>query len=457
MVGVRVIVWVVSLLCFLAAYRWTYQRSKLLAGILTIGVLGRAVLGAALLIISTLGLPVLKSLQMGSGFWTLALDARFYFDTAAAAAHTGLGTINSAAPSPAYLRALAAWLYVAGITPASAVLFNLLCYLAVAIVIIAAGRSAVWGALALVAFTIDPALVLFGTQVLKDSFCVLALALSVAGMRIWCDGLDSSRQHPPARTAAGVLLITASVYVVAGIRPYVVVFMLTALVAAAVVSLAAPQGLPRWRIAVGYTVMILSMWGVFAVGAGAYFPYYEAIAESASVDPLLPLLDLDQARAGFVSTGGGTALAEPSPPSLKGTSGPEAFDLHAGILTRGGRLLLGAAAFVVPITVLRAVSVVHFSGGRGLLPFTDLDTVVVDVLLLSCAFVFTRRRVPPAMMPLVAFAIVLSLSTTVVLAYVVTNFGTLFRLRLLAFCPIWLLPALVRRVSPHTVLAGEAV
>lgn len=461
MVAVRAVAWIASVLCVLFAYRWTHSRSRTLAAILAFGIIGRAALGIGLFVVSAFGLPLLKSLQIGGGFWVLAIDAKSYFDAAAGAAQAGLATINDVSPSPTYLRVFAAWLHVAGISPASAVLFNLLCYVAIALVIVAASRSAVASVIALITVTIDPAFVVFGTQALKDSFFMLAVVLAVVGVRLWCDGLDPGERHGQARLAGGLLLMALGIYVVAGIRPYVAVFILLALMAAAVASFAIPHSMSRWRLTLASVVMLMLMSGVFAGGAGAYFPYYRALAESVVLDPFVPVRDLDQARTGFVNAGGATSVEESVPPSRSDPEHPieaaQGSDMELGVGTRATRLLRGAAVFFIPIWLLHALSVVTFTGGRGLLFIADIDTVVMDVSLAACFWVLARRRLHPQMIPLVVFVAVLSLFAAVSLAYVVTNFGTLFRLRLIAVAPIWLLPALVRRRADQPVKGSEAL
>ena len=57
-----------------------------------------------------------------------------------------------------------------------------------------------------------------------------------------------------------------------------------------------------------------------------------------------------------------------------------------------------------------------------------------------------RRTLDPALL----FAVVLAAMTCLALAYVVTNFGTLFRLRLLVAAPLWVIPVLRLRSREAT-------
>ena len=95
----------------------------------------------------------------------------------------------------------------------------------------------------------------------------------------------------------------------------------------------------------------------------------------------------------------------------------------------------------IPISLLQALSIVSFSGGSGLLLITDIDTLVMDAAILGSLLVLFRTRQRGQSKPVVMFALVLAVFTTLSMAYVVTNFGTLFRLRLLAVTPIWVIPA----------------
>jgi hypothetical protein len=95
----------------------------------------------------------------------------------------------------------------------------------------------------------------------------------------------------------------------------------------------------------------------------------------------------------------------------------------------------------VPISLAKGLGWVDFSGGRGLLFVTDVDTVLLDMsILASVGLLILRRRSLNENAPYVWYVIALALITGALLSLVVTNFGTLFRLRLLMAVPIWMLP-----------------
>jgi hypothetical protein len=432
-----------------ATYRSARRRSALLAGIFGAGLMARLIIGFGLFAISMFDLPVLKGLHSGGGFWTLAIDARWYFEHAATAARLGLQTIPDAAPSPAYLRVSAVWLDLAGVSPASTVLFNLLCYAGVALVIVATCRSYVGATLALLSITGDPALVMIGTQSLKDPFCILLIALALAGMRVWCDGLEQGAWHQRRRSIAGLLLTALAVFELTGVRAYAGWFLPFAAVAAGTAAVTGSTG-RRWKVATAYCVLVMAICGAFVQGAGAYYPYYESLVLRTLHDPTAPMVDLDQARAAFDAARGGTSFTSDSP------SEASAFELrtHANVSpsmkTRGARFLLGCLVMFMPISILQALSVVTFTGGRGMLFLTDIDTVFIDLTLAGSVVILARTRIGRSSLPLLICGIVFAVLITVGLAYTVTNFGTLFRLRLMAIAPLWVLPALVSGASRST-------
>jgi hypothetical protein len=101
---------------------------------------------------------------------------------------------------------------------------------------------------------------------------------------------------------------------------------------------------------------------------------------------------------------------------------------------------IGVAAEFIPISALKAVRLISFPGGRGLLPIADLDTVFLDLsVLISLGLVYRRRAAIGHRLPFVVGVLCLSLFSMGLLAYVVTNFGTLFRIKSMIGVPLWLL------------------
>jgi hypothetical protein len=86
-------------------------------------------------------------------------------------------------------------------------------------------------------------------------------------------------------------------------------------------------------------------------------------------------------RRGFVNSGGATNLTSKQ-------AGDSRSDEVVAVLT-------GLAAMFLPISALRQLSLVEFSGGRGFLLVTDLDAIFLDVTLFAGAWVLVSSRKPP--------------------------------------------------------------
>ena len=200
------------------AYRRAHSRGPILGKTFAIGLVARAMLGAALFVISYYKLPLLTSMQLGGGFWTLALDARSYFHAAASATASGIWSIPAGSASPGYVRALTIWLELVGVSPLSAVLLNLGCYVVAAVIIIDTSASVTFAAIALGTLTLSPALIIFGTQALKDPMCVLLIVLALGGARMWAQALNNTSNSAQVRGIFGVTCLSAAVFGFAGIR-----------------------------------------------------------------------------------------------------------------------------------------------------------------------------------------------------------------------------------------------
>ena len=133
-----------------------------------------------------------------------------------------------------------------------------------------------------------------------------------------------------------------------------------------------------------------------------------------------------------------------------GTAGIVAMpDSHAA------RLLAGAVAMIVPRTIAQRLGILDLRGGRGLWLFADFDTIVFDVVCLFCIVALVgairrRERLEPA------FWLILMVTVVVggLLAYTVSNFGTLFRHREMVLLGLLLLPL---AALPATNVAADPV
>lgn len=425
----------------LVLYRHIHRRLPLIGMIVATGILLRATCGVGLFWISYSDVSFLSNLHDGDGFWGLAPDARSYFRAAVAAVENGPSAISSFDASPAYTRALALWMLIVGVSPASSVLLNLLCYLVLCSVIVSvaptqrvASRSVF---VPLVGLTFSPALVVFGTQPLKDTFFAFLVAMSGMGWLI--GGWPASNGRLAAgqwrSTSIGVGAVAVATYLIAGIRAY---FALFVWISAGVmfVTVACQQSRAHLRrYAATSVAALLGLWLCFMLGAG---PYYTPYSPSA-LWRATPAVRIERARDEFVRTGGATNIVSNSNSNLSNSN------------SNLERELRGLATLFVPVSVLRSLSLVDFQGGRGLLLITDLDTIFFDLLVCLCLVaVFAKRADVRRNLAPVCFLFVLAAITTVLLAYVVTNYGTFFRLRLMVAVPIWMLPVVASGVSARS-------
>jgi hypothetical protein len=125
--------------------------------------------------------------------------------------------------------------------------------------------------------------------------------------------------------------------------------------------------------------------------------------------------------------------------------------------SRVERLVIGVAAMTVPQTVSQRLGVFEVGGGKGLLWFTDVDTLFFDIILVAVVVAFFRFARPhrlrnPAFWMVLLVTIVVGLA----IAYTVSNFGTLFRIRGTIYAWITMIPlALVNAVGPREQAADS--
>ena len=119
--------------------------------------------------------------------------------------------------------------------------------------------------------------------------------------------------------------------------------------------------------------------------------------------------------------------------------------------TRAVRMLSGVAAVVVPEWIAKRLGLFRLGGGRGFLWFTDIDTLIFDLVLLG-AIAGLRKRFRFALRnPMAWLVVLLTILVGAPLVYAVTNFGTLFRLREMIYLGLMLVPlAVVTRFKPET-------
>ncbi|MEA2236667.1 MAG: hypothetical protein QOC81_1391 [Thermoanaerobaculia bacterium] len=142
------------------------------------------------------------------------------------------------------------------------------------------------------------------------------------------------------------------------------------------------------------------------------------------------------------------ALQPAVPPAVQSTvqpvvSRPVQAVAPPNTASRIARLLSGIAAITIPSSIGESLGMFHIGGGRGMLWFTEVDTIVFDVVLFFAAYVLIRNSSASSRNPLVWLVLLTTLLVGLPLVYSVTNFGTLFRLREMIFGGLLLMPLAV--------------
>ena len=104
------------------------------------------------------------------------------------------------------------------------------------------------------------------------------------------------------------------------------------------------------------------------------------------------------------------------------------------------RITAGLTAVIVPHFVAEPLGLIHIGGGRGLWAIVETDTLVFDVLLIVVLY-YVFRGLPRGAWRNPSFWLVgmTTAGITVLLAYTISNFGTLFRHRAMIFIGLCLL------------------
>ncbi len=183
----------------------------------------------------------------------------------------------------------------------------------------------------------------------------------------------------------------------------------------------------------------------------------------ASVNPLMLYLNsaslLREAQLGFVRTAVRDECGRRAAPER---SGSQRGSRWATIQPVGGWTLpKGLILMFVPVMIAKSMSWLRFEGGRGLLALADLDTIFIDasivMLLVLCVAGRAELR---RNLPFFCFAVLMAMIVSAgLIAFVVTNLGTLLRLRLMFAVPLWmsavaLMPASSRRGGRSKTMAS---
>ncbi|MEQ1911868.1 MAG: hypothetical protein ABMA15_23820 [Vicinamibacterales bacterium] len=438
------------------ACRWISSVSPRLGLLVAAGLGVRVAAALGLFWISFLHLPILSSLQNGPGFWRMALDSQGYYRLAVYGAEQGLSTIPPGASSRTYVAALAVWMSLTGTSVFSGVVLNLCCYVGTCALLIAVlrGLPARWfertAMVSVAALSASPMLLFVSTQVLKDSFFLLFAVLLSASVWLLAAPMAERASSAWKRMALGIPVFVVAMFVTAGVRGY---YPAIAVVACGflVVSLI----LRRRR---HYRVVLLAAALSLVAGAGAlrfgseagsaYFRVLTSVRTPADV-----MKTLSVARGAFIVAGGATNVADGGADTGGGFGAPRDNDSVADFAEA---MSIGVATMFVPLTILQALSIVHVSGGGAMRALGDIDTVCFDIMMVATVVMTWRlRREVRGNAPYLVFSISLALMLTVLMAYIVTNVGTLVRLRLMLAVPFWTMTFAFARL-PRFV-GGDAI
>ena len=269
-----------------------------------------------------------------------------------------------------------------------------------------------------------------------------------------------------------MLGMVLAIYFMAGMRVYYP-FLVWCSLGVLFVTCAALGGRPvAGRTAVIGVATLAISWLAFSAGGRDYAVYYESFVRLKGVVPAVKTLVVS-ARTGFIRTGGASnvtdgearasgatevpsAGSQSSPPSPAVTVPADPAPLKTRPSeqlgdppvqppsVRARALIVGLATLFVPMTILRGLSIAHLTVGRGMLLITDLDTLFLDATIgLGILLVVRGRTALRANIGFLVFTICLGLVLTGLMAYTVTNYGTLVRLRLMVGFVMWTLPLAV--------------
>jgi hypothetical protein len=169
-----------------------------------------------------------------------------------------------------------------------------------------------------------------------------------------------------------------------------------------------------------------------------------------------------------------TAIAKAAPPPARVIPPPAALALRTspgtGVNAADGpaagtvaipasstaRFLAGTAAMVLPRAIAQRLGILDVRGGRGLWLFVEVDTIAFDAVLVFCfAAVIGAIRRRELRAPVFWLILMVTVVVGGLLAYTVSNFGTLFRHREMVLLGLLLLPLAALPQGDAPALAVE--
>jgi len=374
---------------------------------------------------------------------------------------------------------------------------------------------------ALAAMAFGPGTILWSLQLLKDTFFILLIAAMIACCFSWQELWRGTLANWRKKAVIAVAMV-AVLYTMAGIRWYIAVFFWGAwIVFGLMTTLAARRKLAA--VLANALLLILLAQVVRVGGGSDVPESVRRILDprpsiAATFRPAALTKEISGRRHGFENTPGATTiiagralepdaprsgaitkqqpaqLALPAPslqpaPSVQAAPpvparavqpapsaqlappvqvvpsaqlGPSAWLAQRADRTERhpvAKTMAGLAAEFLPRSVGQAFGLVRIGGGRGFWLFAEVDTLVLDALLIFTIVVCARSlREHSRITPLFVLLLIVFLTTAGPLAYTINNFGTLFRLRQTIYAILVFLPLTlggVRASSPAGTRASR--
>jgi hypothetical protein len=346
-----------------------------------------------------------------------------------------------------------------GRSPASGLFLNMILYVLLCVLIVRACRPAgdrtaqLVCAACLGPLSVAPVVLAHSSQPLKDDVFVFLAAVTclsvLALLRVRPD--TGARLKDRWIILAALVSLGAAAYIIAEIRLYFAVLVCACLIPATMIYMWRASAVPpRWRVTVAIATLAMASIGPALMETAKLYRWIARSASpvttvAATASPSRPLdrgrrgdvmlwefalHQMRDSRLGFIRSGGASNIVADA-------------GLDHGIVRP---TLVGLATVFVPISMVRALGWVNLAETRGPLWITDIDTMLFDLFILACvSLAVARRDRAGPNVPFVWFVASLALVISVLLGYIVTNLGTLFRLRLMVALPLWMLPLAVRR------------
>jgi hypothetical protein len=148
-----------------------------------------------------------------------------------------------------------------------------------------------------------------------------------------------------------------------------------------------------------------------------------------------------------------TTPAPPPPAVIPNAPAPQAAEQPIVVpASRLARFAAGTAAVLVPRALGQRAGLFAIGGGKGLWWFSDLDTIVFDlVALFAVCLTWRWLRAASLRNPMFWLVAALTILIAVPLVYTVTNFGTLLRLREMIYLGLLLIPLALATAQPSLI------